>query len=230
MVTGGQMPGIAQLAVTASTRSAPESLSNTRTSPVCASTATTARLRDGQECRGSRPAITCPRSASGTVSDRERPVTDLTAQLGRIGVLQRQLLPRFHQLDDPPDVRGQLRGLQRGHGLPLEQVRQPQPAAELGGHRGPGRGAQHVVRRGDVGAGRGQPGQHAGFPGDPGQPAAAEDEGPLRAGPCSAITRKPPALQGQPVFARVSQKNPHPTAHPGLTAQARLPVWVTLIG
>ena len=59
MLTGGQIPGTAQLAATASANPTPESRSNILVSPVSASTATTARGLAGQSCRGcSRAAMT----------------------------------------------------------------------------------------------------------------------------------------------------------------------------
>ena len=52
MLTVGTRPGSAQLAVTASTRSTPESRSNAANSPVCASTATTIIGLSGHSGRG----------------------------------------------------------------------------------------------------------------------------------------------------------------------------------
>jgi hypothetical protein len=66
MVTGGQRPGTAQLAPTASTRLASPAESNTASSPVRASTAVTLRAREGQTLVGSRASKTFRRSASGT--------------------------------------------------------------------------------------------------------------------------------------------------------------------
>jgi len=67
MVTGGQIPGTAQLAPTASTSPASPAESNTMNSPVCASTAVTSRGRAGQSLVGSRASNTLRRSASGMV-------------------------------------------------------------------------------------------------------------------------------------------------------------------
>ena len=67
MVTGGQTPGTAQLAPTASTRPASPAASNTTNSPVRASTAVTFRDWAGQPPVGSRASITLRRSASGMV-------------------------------------------------------------------------------------------------------------------------------------------------------------------
>src|SRR3954468_13486229 len=68
MVTGGQSSGRAQLAATASTRSAPESRRNTRRSPVVASTAAMARSTAGHSGASSLAANTARRADSGTVS------------------------------------------------------------------------------------------------------------------------------------------------------------------
>lgn len=67
IVTGGQIPGTAQLAPTASTRLASPAESNTANWPVRASTAVTFRARDGQTLVGSRASKTFRRSASGMV-------------------------------------------------------------------------------------------------------------------------------------------------------------------
>jgi len=67
-VTGGQTPGTAQLAVTASTRLTPECASKTANSPVPASTAVSWILRSGQSRLGNRDSITARRTASGTVT------------------------------------------------------------------------------------------------------------------------------------------------------------------
>ena len=67
MVTGGQTPGTAQLAATASTRSTPESLVNTTGSPVSASTAVTRRFPSGQWPSGNRAATARRRVGSLTV-------------------------------------------------------------------------------------------------------------------------------------------------------------------
>jgi hypothetical protein len=67
MVTGGQTPGTAQLAPTASTRPASPAESNTTNSPVRASTAVTLSILAGQPLAGSRASNTVRRSASGMV-------------------------------------------------------------------------------------------------------------------------------------------------------------------
>ena len=67
MLTGGQMPGTAQLAATASIRFTPDSRSKTRVWPVSASTATSSIRRDGHSGEGSRELTAARRSASGTV-------------------------------------------------------------------------------------------------------------------------------------------------------------------
>ena len=66
MLTGGQIPGTAQLAATASTRDTPESLEKTAISPVSASIAGSSTARSGHDGTGSR-AATAARRASGTV-------------------------------------------------------------------------------------------------------------------------------------------------------------------
>jgi len=48
MVTGGQVPGTAQLAATASTSATPDDASNTTSSPVSMSMAVIRRSRSGQ--------------------------------------------------------------------------------------------------------------------------------------------------------------------------------------
>src|SRR6201996_1407771 len=68
MVTGGQIPGTAQLAATASTSATPESLLNTVSSPVSASTAGSSMSRSGQAGTGSRAATAALRTDSSTVS------------------------------------------------------------------------------------------------------------------------------------------------------------------
>ena len=68
IVTVGQTPGTAQLAATASTRSTPDLLSNTTSSPVSVSIPVTRRTREGQWCDGSRWAMTSRRTDSATVS------------------------------------------------------------------------------------------------------------------------------------------------------------------
>ena len=67
MVTGGQTPGTAQLAATASTRSMSPAESNTTKWPVRASTAVTLSILAGQSLAGSRAWNTLRRSASGMV-------------------------------------------------------------------------------------------------------------------------------------------------------------------
>ena len=67
IVTGGQTPGTAQLAPTASTRPASPAASNTANSPVRASTAVTLSARAGQVLLYSRSSNTFRRSASGMV-------------------------------------------------------------------------------------------------------------------------------------------------------------------
>src|SRR6266508_5435066 len=61
MVTGGQTPGTAQLAPTASTRDTPLSRSNARNSPDPASTAVISSRRSGQSRTGRRDSITARR-------------------------------------------------------------------------------------------------------------------------------------------------------------------------
>jgi alkanesulfonate monooxygenase SsuD/methylene tetrahydromethanopterin reductase-like flavin-dependent oxidoreductase (luciferase family) len=68
IVTGGQTPGTAQLAATASIRLALEAASNTAVAPLSQSTATSLIERRGQSCDGSREAITVALAASGTVA------------------------------------------------------------------------------------------------------------------------------------------------------------------
>ena len=70
MVTGGQTPGTAQLAPTASTRSTPLPESNVASSPVSTSTAVMSRFPVGQSWVPSRAATTARRSAAGSVRDR----------------------------------------------------------------------------------------------------------------------------------------------------------------
>ena len=67
IVTGGQMPGTAQLAATAATSGTPDRASKIRNSPVAASTATSRMSRAGHSCDRSRDSITARRAASGTV-------------------------------------------------------------------------------------------------------------------------------------------------------------------
>ena len=67
MVTGGQTPGTAQLAPTASTRLASPAESNTTNSPVRASAAVTLSILAGQPLAGSPAWNTLRRAASGMV-------------------------------------------------------------------------------------------------------------------------------------------------------------------
>ncbi len=68
MVTGGQVPGTAQLAATASTSATPDDESNTTNSPVATSMAVIRRSRSGQSWLGSRCSMTRLRTGSATVS------------------------------------------------------------------------------------------------------------------------------------------------------------------
>jgi hypothetical protein len=78
IVTGGQMPGTAELAATASTRLTPDTASKTVSSPETQSTAVSFVGLTGQSREGSRDSITAIRSGSGTVSassaKRPRPI------------------------------------------------------------------------------------------------------------------------------------------------------------
>ena len=67
MLTGGQTPGTAQLAPTASTRLTPLASVNVANSPVTASTAVISSRRAGHSSAGTRAAITSRRPASGPV-------------------------------------------------------------------------------------------------------------------------------------------------------------------
>ena len=76
MLCVGVVPGSAVLAVTASTRSTPESRSNAANSPVCASTATTIIGRSGQSWRGNRAATIarrCPAAAGPSMESLSNP-------------------------------------------------------------------------------------------------------------------------------------------------------------
>src|SRR6202035_2804632 len=68
MVTGGQMPGTAQLAATASTKATPESFVKTTVSALSASTAGSNIGRSGQDGTGTRAAAAAWRPGSATVS------------------------------------------------------------------------------------------------------------------------------------------------------------------
>ena len=68
MVTGGQMPGTAELAATASTRLTPDEASKTVSSPETQSTAVSFVGVTGHSRDGSRDSITAIRSGSVTVS------------------------------------------------------------------------------------------------------------------------------------------------------------------
>ena len=68
MVTGGQVPGTAQLAATASTSATPDDESNTTSSPVSTSIAVIRRSRSGQLWLGSRCSMTRLRTGSDTVA------------------------------------------------------------------------------------------------------------------------------------------------------------------
>ena len=68
MVTGGQMPGTAQLAATASVRETPLVRLNTVGLPLRALTATIRKGTSGHSVTGSREEMIARRSASGTVA------------------------------------------------------------------------------------------------------------------------------------------------------------------
>ena len=68
IVTGGQTPGTAQLAATASTRLTPESRSSVTSSPVAVSIALMRSSRSGHSWEGSLCSITSRRMGSVTVS------------------------------------------------------------------------------------------------------------------------------------------------------------------
>jgi len=86
-VTGGQTPGTAQLALTASIRLTPLELSNVADSPVSASTAVMSRRWVGHSWLGSQAPITARRcaSASGGEARASRP-SRLRARAGDPGV------------------------------------------------------------------------------------------------------------------------------------------------
>ena len=67
VVTGGQIPGTAQLAATASISGTPEVRSKARNSPVTASTAVTSSSRSVHSCTDRRDSMTARRADSGTV-------------------------------------------------------------------------------------------------------------------------------------------------------------------
>ena len=77
MVTGGQVPGTAQLAATASTSATPDDESNTTNSPVATSMAVIRRSRSGQSWLGSRCSMTRLRTGSATVVGVHRDVADV---------------------------------------------------------------------------------------------------------------------------------------------------------
>src|ERR1700733_3938134 len=151
MLTVGARPGSAVLAVTASTRSTPESRSNAANSPVCAFTATTIIGLSGHSRRGNRAATIarrCPapgpsmeslsnpnapiarrRSAAEVAAAPMALIRSNTVAIGRGG-------GPFPVLSDRLNRRGQHRGQQLGRRY---------TAAHLRCRGGPCGGADHQI-------------------------------------------------------------------------------------
>ena len=99
MVTGGQIPGTAQLAPTASTSPASPAESNTTNSPVRASTAVTLSIVAGHSLAGSRAWNTWRRPDSGMVraASAQRPIRTRARTGSRLVLMTHTSLPMTPQ-------------------------------------------------------------------------------------------------------------------------------------